>query len=294
MHLVPRFRVALAAGVLSCLSVQIASAEPSAPTSAASPENADCESAISRGRALREKGQLKAASDLFIVCSQPSCPGSVSQECTTLFSETQKLRPSVALVAKDKDRQLVDARVLMDGELLAERLDGRAVLIDPGPHEFRFEVAGRPPVVIQALIAEGEKNKVLVAEFSSSDPAPPAMPAPAVPAEQSGSSHRITPGVYVLGGVAVVAAIGGTTLRLIADSEFRDLERTCKPYCTEDDKSPTKTKYVLSTVAFGVGAAALVSAGVMYLVTGHSRSNESAIAVVPTSTGAIGTWSGRF
>ena len=66
--------------------------------------------------------------------------------------------PTVVFEAKDAAGAIVFAvKVKMDGDLLAERLQGSALPIDPGEHTFTFEVAGRPSVEKHLMIFEGEK-----------------------------------------------------------------------------------------------------------------------------------------
>ena len=45
----------------------------------------------------------------------------------------------------------IPGEAIIDGEVVAERLDGRAVAIDPGEHVFRFERAGMVPAERMAL-----------------------------------------------------------------------------------------------------------------------------------------------
>ena len=55
--------------------------------------------------------------------------------------------------------------VSVDGETLVRKLDGKSLPIDPGPHTFKFETAGAPPVVERALVKEGEKTRVITVTF---------------------------------------------------------------------------------------------------------------------------------
>ena len=45
----------------------------------------------------------------------------------------------MAVHARDaKGEDLTEVRLTIDGETVAERLDGRALTLDPGTHTFRF------------------------------------------------------------------------------------------------------------------------------------------------------------
>lgn len=281
-------------------------AEPAPPTeetassdeAAGEEEPRDCPQIFTEAQRLRSQGKIRAASERYIQCSQPSCPQVIAQECTRAYTEAQRVQPSVTLVARDKGEQLVDVRVLVDGEPFTERLDGRAVPIDPGVHRFTFEVPGKPPLVVEALIVEGEKNKLVTAEFAKPE-APETATTPA--REPTPTPVRLEPrptpvSVYVLGGVGVLALGAGAALRFVADGEVDDLERDCKPYCDEEsDVAPVRSKYVASSIAFGAGGLALVTAGVLYLTRG-SQPVQTGLSIGPLQRGGgwMGAWSGRF
>ena len=44
-------------------------------------------------------------------------------------------------------------------------IDGRAVRLDPGVHQLRFAPAGKVEQTLKVLVAEGEKNKMISADF---------------------------------------------------------------------------------------------------------------------------------
>ena len=53
---------------------------------------------------------------------------------------------SVVPAAKDKKgRDIVDVKVSIDGKVVTETLDGKALPVDPGVHTFRFETKNAPP-----------------------------------------------------------------------------------------------------------------------------------------------------
>ena len=68
--------------------------------------------------------------------------------------------PSVVLVAEDADgKDVLVARVTMDGKAFAEKLGATALPVDPGNHVFRFEAPGTPPAEATIFVREGEKGK---------------------------------------------------------------------------------------------------------------------------------------
>lgn len=257
------------------------------------------------GQRLRKDGKLKAAAEALIACSQPSCPAFISKECTNLYTEAQASLPTVTVRATDGQGQLLTAvNVYMDGELVSKTLDGRAISADPGVHEFRFEVEGKPTMTNKVLVSEGEKNKVVSIDFpapiESKAPlgAAPVTTPPVVPEK---SSPPIA--AYVVGGLGIAAAGTGGVLYWLANKKYDDAEGSCAKTtqgCSQSRADSIDLKYNLSYVAFGVGGAALITSGVLFLVHGNS-SKETAppttgLSVFPlaASKGWAASFSGRF
>ena len=66
---------------------------------------------------------------------------------------------AVAIHARDAEvLDIADVRVSVDGEAIAERLDGRALTVDPGSRTFRFVKAGAPEVAMTLLHAARAKR----------------------------------------------------------------------------------------------------------------------------------------
>ncbi len=102
------------------------------------------------------------------------------KQCLDWMTETEKRIPSVVFVAKRGDVEVIDARVNVDGELYAKRLDGRSFEIDPGEHRALFEASDGTKVEVPFTATEGVKAKVVSAELPSLTP-PPAPPPPPEP-----------------------------------------------------------------------------------------------------------------
>lgn len=263
-------------------------------------DSAKCVQSFENAQKLRKEGKLLRASEELILCSQPTCPAFISKECTTWFSEVQASQPSVTFSAKEGDRLLNEVRVSIDGEVVTERIDGRSIPVDPGLHEFKFEVAGREPVIVRSLAVEGNKNAVITAEFPPVVEETPPPAAPESPPVMSVTTTKQRPPVlaFVIGGVGVLGVGAGVALRVLGAREYSDLEKECKPNCASSEVDRVKLKYTLSDVAFGVGGAAIVTAGVMLLLNGGSSEPEqqTGVTVAPTlrGTGATALWTGRF
>jgi hypothetical protein len=119
-----------------------------------------CVDADTKAQSLRRDGKLRAAREQLSVCINPGCPGIVRDDCTQRLDELERVQPTIVFDAKDgAGNDLVDVRVTMDGKPLAGKLDGAALLVDPGAHSFSFEVVGLPAVTRSFVLKEGEKSR---------------------------------------------------------------------------------------------------------------------------------------
>ena len=173
-----------------------------------------CLGASEKGQRARTAGKLREAREQFLLCSSDGCPAMVRRDCAQWQGEVIATLPSVVLGAKDKaGRDLFDVTVSVDGEPLVRKLDGKSLPIDPGPHTFKFEMTGAPPIVERALVKEGEKTRVIAVTFavggSSTDSAPP-PPAGGEPADRPAPGpergHTVFPWIVVGLGVATIGA----------------------------------------------------------------------------------------
>lgn len=264
----------------------------------------DCAQDFENAQGLRKQGKLKAAAEASIACSQPSCPAFISKECTAIFTEVQSSLPSITVRATDGHGQLLtDVEVYLDGDLLTKVLDGRAVPVDPGVHEFRFAPSGKPEQTLKVLVAEGEKNKLVSADFPSAEPQSAGLPAEKqrVSSGDTGAAKTHGPPVasYVLGGIGLAAIGAGVVLRLVADKDFDDAEQNCKPDCSKSTTDSIDRKYNLSIASFAVGGAAIATGGILWLVQGGGTSKEvtaQSLSLHPASVGngVLASWRGTF
>jgi hypothetical protein len=266
------------------------------------PTSAACGEAFEESQRLTKSGKLLASLEQLIICAQPTCPQFLTKECTTTFERIKSNLPTITLVARDgAGVPLVDVVVTMDGKKLADKIGGLAVPVDPGLHEFTFEHGGKT-VAMSALVSEGERNKQVVAEFVAPEPEPAAVPAqPAAPPPAPEPKGGVPTATYVLGGVGLAALATGITFRLVASSDYNSLVADCGRSCQQSDVDSLKTKYTISSVGLGVGAGALVAAGVVLLVGGagskpSERASTTTWSIRPQFSGreAGGFVEGRF
>jgi hypothetical protein len=247
---------------------------------AADPTKDQCIDANETAQALRKSEKLRDAEQRLLVCVSASCPGPVRDDCAQRLTELRSVIPTVVFVVKDDaDQDLSDVSVTMDDQPLASKLDGMAIAIDPGPHHFVFEAAGRQNMERSLVIREGEKDRhervVLIATPVAAPPAPVPQSAPVGPAEppppKDGSAQR-TAGL-VVGGVGAAGVVVGSVFGILAKatydhalnsaSECNGSTNTCQGQGVPDGKT-AHSQATVSTIAFIAGGALLGGGTLLY------------------------------
>jgi hypothetical protein len=268
-------------------------------------DEAACIAASENEVALRKAGKLQAALKELALCAQPACSSEIRTECTKRIADVRAAEPSVVLAVTDESgNDLGAVTVGLDGAVLTTSLDGRSTMLDPGPHTLRFEASGMQTVEKQIIVREGEKDrKVSVVLKSAAPPSPPPAPlvvpppapepTPPVQAVSSGSWNRRKTLAIVTGAVGVGGVALGSVFGLLARSDWSSSESLCSPGACPtpsaraqavDDQQSASTKAVVSTVGFGVRAAAIAGAVVLWVTAPSARKAE----VVPG--GGVGVW----
>jgi hypothetical protein len=146
------------------------------------------------------------------------------------------------------------------------------------------------PAVMPAPAVEPQPSAELPA--SASEPETPQR------ATASSSSHSLRPISYIVAGVGVAGLAAFGILGTLSDKEFSRLESACPngKGCDpsyRDNATRGQTYQTIANVSLGVGAAALVSGVVLWLVGGHDEhAPESQRALLVSPGGA--TWKGSF
>lgn len=292
--------------LLSAAALQ-AQAKPVPPT----PATTACFDAYPEAQRLRKQGKLRKAQAQLVLCSQEDCPGAIRSDCTAWLAEVEKALPSVVIEARDaKGEETAAVRVLVDGELLAERLDGKALALDPGEHTLRFEHAGKTQEQ-KVLIREGEARRKIdvrfapapVASASASASAAPSSPPPmassmssaaAEPGALVGSSGSSLTLGYALGGLGLLALAGSTYFYLDGRGIRSDLERDCAPACSPDQVAPLKRRDLFAGVSLGVGVASLGAAAYLLLRPAPADPAAARVDLAPLPGGAFASYLGSF
>ena len=230
------------------------------------PDRATCASAYEQGQRLRKQNALVESRAQLVVCGRDPCPESLQPDCVRWLGEVEHLVPSIVVAArKDDGSDVKDARVLVDGRLVAERLDGNAIEVNPGDHTVRVEIGTD---VLEQSILTNAAEKARIVTFKVRDrlpPPPPRPPPPPPPPPPPVVTERpIGWPTYVLSGIGVVGLglFGGFAIR--GESQYGDL-KNCRPACDPDDVSATRVSYRVSDVALGVGILAVAGAVITYI-----------------------------
>lgn len=255
-----------------------------------------CLSASERGQRARAAGKLREARDQFSICTAEGCPQLVRKDCGQWSSDVAAVIPSVVFGAKDaKGRDLFDVTVSADGEVLQKKLDGKAVALDPGPHTFRFEMAGAAAVTERALVKEGERARVInvvLTESAGAGAARGDAPADADRGTSKGG-HTIFPWIVV--GIGAVGLVGGLVWFATAPSLPSGCDsKTAKcARFTDDTDASFKSRQEtagrsdgqpLEGAAIMAAGGGLVLVGLLWHFLEPSASSSARTQVVPWAT----------
>lgn len=215
-----------------------------------------CAASYEQSQRLRKGGKLRQARDETVACAQEACPAVVRKQCAQWLPEVEASVPTLVVSARDASgAEVLEARVFVDAEPVKERLDGKAIEVDPGRHVVRVEAAGRAPGEATVFVSEGEKGRatlVRVGALRRDESLSTAL----APADDSGG---IPVAAWVAAGVGVVGVGLFATFAIVGRSEKADAEAPggCAPRCTDDQVGSIRTKLVAGDVALGVGVVAL-------------------------------------
>jgi len=213
-----------------------------------------CAAAGEQGQLLRIKGKFREARTKYMECVRDGCPSLVQKDCAQFLSELDAAMPSIVVAAHDSNgTDLTDVRVQVDSENFLDRLDGKAVPIDPGAHTFRFEAPGLPVVTKSFVVREGEKSRLILVTIE-------------VPGSKKVEVERPTPtSVWIALGVGTVALGSFAYFGLAARRDFDDLRSSCGGNCASSDVDRVKRKALIADVSLGISAISFGLATFFYL-----------------------------
>jgi hypothetical protein len=235
-----------------------------------------CIAAHVEAQRLRKSSKLQAARKALVRCADPSCPAVLVQECTALLSEADKAQPSLVFVARDEaGLDIADARVLEAGTVLLDRLDGKAIEIDPGEHKLRLERTGSEPIEQTLIVREGDKLRRVEVVFTTK-----------VAVQSEPPEREISPAFWIVGGAGIVglSLFGGLGIAGLSKKGALD-DLGCAPRCATEDVDEARTLFLAADVSLGVGLAALAVAPVLFFTSPFVASSSAAqLSLAPIAT----------
>jgi hypothetical protein len=256
----------------------------------AGPTVEECVAQAEKGQFERDSGHYRTAESALGICANAGCPTQIHKDCTQWLSDLVSGAPTIVFVVRDEHgADLENAVVSMDGEVIAPRIDGRAVRADPGKHEFVFQSAHRAAVHLPLLVHVGVKDRVVSVQLGPRDDgAPKRSPADDAPKGDAANAPPSTQstwppvGPLVLTGGGVVALGAAAYLWISARNELSTLlSEPCAATrgCSVSDVNSIRTRLIVGDVLAGAGLAAVGAA--VWLWVSHGRSVRAALTVTP-------------
>jgi hypothetical protein len=282
-----RLGPALAAVIVAALGLPVCTAR-----AGAADETSACLASYERAQVLRRDHRLGRARAELKSCSRVVCPSLARNDCINWLDQVQAAFPSLTIRAVKNGVDLANVRIVEDNEVVATRLDGTSLEVEPGEHAFRFETDDAPAVTMTIVVREREKDRIVPVAFASPHSA-------GSPREEVGTLARPMPvGAWVLGGVGLAGIASFAVLGSLAKNDQSALQGSCSPNCTQGSIDKVKNEYIAADVGLGVGAASLVAAGVWYLLrpskTEAAPAPQDGLAIAPSRDGARIQWNGTF
>jgi len=269
------------------------------PARAEGPNAESCSEIYIRAQTLRNERKLLDARAALRECTQSSCKAFIVKDCATWLDEVQSSLPTVVPVAIDAAANDVPGvKVSMDGRVLIERIEGRSIEVDPGPHTFTFEAPDGSKAEKKVIVSEGEKGKRISISIGTAR----APSEAGVASDRTGRSTASPGGAspwktvgLVTAGLGVVGAGVGGFFGLQAMSKKNDAHCDANSLCPNGDAYRTLTDAKnagnLSTLFF-IGGGVLAAGGIAMYALAPSGTVKVSPSVGSHSVTLVaqGTW----
>jgi hypothetical protein len=255
-----------------------------------------CSAAYDATQTLRDEGKLIDARKQALACSAPTCSAYVVKDCARWLAEIEASTPTVVFTAEDASgADTVAVRVSVDGRLVCDKLDGKAVPMDPGDHVVRFELSGADPIEQKLLIRQGQKDRSVATSFKKKDAA-------GTLSAHARAAPPLTTGAVVLGigGVGILIGVGFGVAAIVKHGA---LAKACSsgvcPLSEQSELATYRAWGVTSTVSFIEGAVVgMIGLGMLLAAPGQAPAATARVTphlrVTPyLGLGTAGVW-GRF
>ncbi len=144
-----------------------------------------CVTTLKNAKTREQEGSLQSAKALLRSCAQSPCSLFVRQQCANRHNKLELDTPTIVLLVSDASGGArTDVQVRVDGEPFATQVDGRALPIDPGMHDFSFSADGHVFATQKILIVQGQRNRFISATIGKGGGGAVAADDSAQPTEQ--------------------------------------------------------------------------------------------------------------
>jgi hypothetical protein len=226
----------------------------------------------------------------------------VRSECTTWLTEITNDLPAVVVDAKDPQGDAATGVVVVvDGAPYAPGLDGKPIELDPGEHNFRFELPGAVPIEKREFLEKGSGAREIHLIFESAGTPSQVVVSPEAADAETGSKTNLRTYAYVAGGVGAAGLIGFAVFGAMGKSKQSELEKSCSPTCSPDEIDSVKSKFLIADISLGVGLVGLGTGVALFFLSQPSSKAEPAqdakalkFDLKTSATSAFATVSGAF
>jgi hypothetical protein len=259
------------------------------------PSKQQCAAAYVAAQRLRKADKLSEAKAQLEVCADDACPAALTKDCKPWLEDVLQNQPSVKISVIGLDgKPAGDARVTVDGRSVDANA-AEPIELDPGKHQFHFELEGANPVDKEIQLSRGDKALPVSADFSGQAPAPSAPESAPAPEPKAETGRPIPVSVWILGGVGLVGLGSFAYFGSKGKSEENHLADTCAPNCDQSDVDASHRKYLIADISLGLSLLAFSGAAYFYFTRPTKERTPTALSITPLQHGGAAAFvSGSF
>jgi hypothetical protein len=283
--------LALSFAVSSPLAARAQDAAPPAAEGSPPDPVLVCLDNHTEGQQLRRDGKLIESRDAFRQCSATACPSEIIRDCLGWMEEVDKQIPSVSFAVTADGTNRSDAQVYIDDVLVLDKLSGRAMPVNPGPHRVRVVLPPFAPFEEQVVFTEGDKFRMVDVKFASPRAAlNPATTTPGAASPEVEKARPVPVATYVFGGLGIAAALSGGAWGISNVALRSDMEEKCSPNCSDRSIDVLKQRALIADISWGVSIVSLATAATIYFLRPEETLEQPvAVDVRLLPAGALGT-----
>lgn len=238
-----------------------------------------CFSAHGAAQELRKQGKLLEAQAQLLVCSSADCPGAIIEDCGTWMGDLEAMTPSMVFEVTLDGKDAPDATITVDGTLVDDKV--RGFQVNPGAHTVRATLPPHAAITQTITLPAGQRMRLVRFEFESA----PAAPATKPPETREVVTRPTPTMVYPFLGLGIAGLATAGVMAGLGKSEQTRLEGSCAPDCTDDQMSKMKRMYLIGDISAGAGAAAIITASIIYLARPTERESIPQVSVAVDPAG---------